>query len=95
MTIDLASVLHWLPATVSVDAYHVYRGTPAGIAAGDAGSCQDVRDANLLDTQFAEPLIPPLGQMFTFLIGFERNGADSGLGVAKDGAARRPATLCP
>jgi hypothetical protein len=95
LAVSVASVVSWDPAFTPPDAYHVYRGTLAGLALGDAGSCQDGRDPDLLDTQFLETEAPALGEVFTFLAGFELRGADSALGLASGGSARRPATLCP
>ena len=95
LVVSAASVVSWGNAFIFPDAYHVYRGTPSGLALGDAGVCQDARDGNLADTQFTEPDSPALGEAFTFLAGFELNGADSGLGVASDGIARQPALVCP
>ena len=95
LVVSVTSVVSWGNAFTPPDAYHVYRGTLAGLALGDAGVCQDSRDGNLLDTQFTEPDLPALGEAFTFLAGFELNGADSALGVASDGLARQPLLLCP
>ena len=95
LVVSVTSVVSWGNAFTPPDAYHVYRGTLAGLALGDAGVCQDSRDGNLLDTQFTEPDLPALGEAFTFLAGFELNGADSALGVASDGLARQPFLLCP
>ncbi len=95
LVVSAASVVSWGSAFTPPDAYHVYRGTLAGLALGDAGVCQDSRDGNLLDTQFTEPDLPAQGEAFTFLAGFELNSADSALGVASDGLARQPLLLCP
>jgi hypothetical protein len=95
LVVSAASVVSWSNAFTVPGAYHVYRSTPSGLALGDAGACQDSRDGNLLDTQFTEPDLPALGEAFTFLAGFELNGADSALGVASDGLARQPLLLCP
>ncbi len=95
LVVSVASVVSWGAAAMTLDKYHVYRGTLNGLALGDAGACQDSRDGNLLDTQFTEPDLPALGEAFTFLAGFELNGADSALGVASDGLARQPLLLCP
>ena len=65
------------------------------MAAGDAGACQDARDPNLTDTLFPEPDVPALGAVFTFLVSFERNAAESGLGLSISGTARVPVTYCP
>jgi hypothetical protein len=95
LVVSTASVFSWDAAFAPPDAYHVYRGTLAGLALGDAGACQDGRDPDLLDTEFPEPDVPALGEVFTFLAGFELDGADSALDLASDGSARRPATFCP
>lgn len=95
LLVSAGSVVSWDAAFTPPGAYHLYRGTLTGLSLGDAGACQDARDGNLLDTQFTEPDVPALGAAFTFLAGFELNGADSALGVAANGAARQPVLLCP
>jgi len=95
LVVSAASVVSWDPGSMTLDKFHVYRGTLSGLALGDAGACQDHRDPILTDPQFTEPDIPVLGEAFTFLAGFELNGAHSALSVSSDGVARQPALLCP
>ncbi len=56
-------------------AYEFYRGTQPMVAARFYGTCQNARDGNTVDTQFAESEAPVAGSAYFYLV----------IGVAADG----------
>jgi hypothetical protein len=48
--------------------YEVYRATPAMIRTGFYGTCQNPRDANVLDTSFSEDQSPAPGTWYGYLV---------------------------
>jgi parallel beta-helix repeat protein len=85
----------WTAAFEDPDAYHVFRGDAAALLAGNVGLCQDARDPVLTDTFFQEDEVPAVGEMFTFVVGFELRSAHSSLGLATSGVDRDPGDQCP
>ena len=51
-----------------VTAYHVYRGDVADLGFAVDGSCMDLYDAVLSDTEFRETSVPASGQVFYYVI---------------------------
>jgi hypothetical protein len=90
-------------AVAGATQYNVYRGAQSALVDTNAdhlpdagyGTCQNSRDANLVDTAFAEPDVPTAGQGYFFLVAYKAAGEQKGLGSNSFGTARTVVAPCP
>jgi hypothetical protein len=68
-------VMTWTAFTTA-ESYDVSRGRLTQLRSNDFGTCQNLRDQNLTDTTFVEPINPPVGDGYYFLV----RGRDLGCG---------------
>ena len=60
--------------------YHVYRGDVADIAYDQYGSCMDLSDAVLSDTEFRDASLPPSGRAYFYVITGEDASSEGTMG---------------
>ncbi|HXH28034.1 MAG TPA: right-handed parallel beta-helix repeat-containing protein, partial [Candidatus Polarisedimenticolia bacterium] len=94
LTADPPSAWIW-PAAPGASSYHVYSAALSGLRMTGVDVCRDADDPVRTDERFDEPLTPPPGDGFAYLVTAVVDGVERSPGFDGAGLERPPPAPCP